>query len=451
MNVNHFEMKALRTITILLALGLLSATRIMAQPMSLRDCMDYAIEHSTAMRLSAADRSDEQAARTQAALALFTPSVNAQSYAYNQYGRNLDPETNTYTDFTTFHNGNSLSGGITLFSGFQTINKLRLAQQQMVLGLSKEQQSADEVRFAVMEAYYKVVYYDQLVEVLQLQTSTADSALLKAQREEQLGRKGHADVVQMEAELSQRQYQLINASNQYEQALMTLKETLCWPMEKELEVAYTEMSETSLHSIHHDSTMTQFEPPSIQLARGELHNAELQLAYARGNWSPSLSLYAGWSTTYYTYPGMAGYQPQSFAEQWKGNGGEYVQLSLSIPIFSQGQRRLAIQQRKNDLDRAHTKLEEAERQRDITLLRAVNEVKAATAEAIQAQRLAAVRHQAYMLSLRQYELGLINAIEYQTASQAYLNAEADHLNAQLQLRLKEHQLNYYMTGQLLLN
>ena len=94
---------------------------LMAQPMNLRQCMDYAVAHSAQMRLSDADRSDELAAYRQSFLAAFTPNVGAQSYAYNQYGRNLDPETNTYTDFTTFHNGYSLSGSITLFEGFQAL------------------------------------------------------------------------------------------------------------------------------------------------------------------------------------------------------------------------------------------------------------------------------------------------------------------------------------------
>ena len=98
-----------KTIPILLICLALGGSAIHGQPMSLSACMDFAVSHSTEMRLSAADRSDERAEKVQAILGAFTPSVSAQSYAYNQYGRNLDPETNTYTDFTTFHNGYSLS------------------------------------------------------------------------------------------------------------------------------------------------------------------------------------------------------------------------------------------------------------------------------------------------------------------------------------------------------
>lgn len=435
-----------KTIPLLLLSLALGSSALHGQPMSLSACMDFAVGHSTEMRLSAADRSDERAEKVQAILGAFTPSVSAQSYAYNQYGRNLDPETNTYTDFTTFHNGYSLSAGITLFDGFQAINRLRIAKVQQQMGLTQERQTADKVRLATMEAYYQVVYYDRLVEVLRLQAATADSALLKAQREEALGRKGHADVVQMESEQAQRQFQLTQAEGQLQQALLTLKETICWPLDSSLSITKTI---TKNENNNGNDNGNAFVLPSVQIAEAHLRQAQLQLQQARGAWSPSLSLNAGWSTTYYTYPDMAGYQPLPFREQWKNNGGEYVQLTLSIPIYSKGQRSLALNKSKNEVSRAQARLEQAQRERDNALCRARDEVATAQAAARQAERMAEVKQQAFLLAQRQYALGIITAIEYQTASQSFLTAEADSINALLQLQLKQHQLNYYLTGKLL--
>lgn len=435
-----------KTIPLLLLSLALGGSAIHGQPMSLSACMDFAVSHSTEMRLSAADRSDERAEKVQAILGAFTPSVSAQSYAYNQYGRNLDPETNTYTDFTTFHNGYSLSAGITLFDGFQAINKLRIAKVQQQMGLTQERQTADKVRLATMEAYYQVVYYDRLVEVLRQQAATADSALVKAQREEALGRKGHADVVQMESEQAQRQFQLTQAEGQLQQALLTLKETMCWPLDSSLSITKTI---TKNDNNNGNDNGNAFVLPSVQIAEAHLRQAQLQLQQARGAWSPSLSLNAGWSTTYYTYPDMAGYQPLPFREQWKNNGGEYVQLTLSIPIYSKGQRSLALNKSKNEVSRAQARLEQAQRERDNALCRARDEVATAQAAARQAERMAEVKQQAFLLAQRQYALGIITAIEYQTASQSFLTAEADSINALLQLQLKQHQLNYYLTGKLL--
>lgn len=426
---------------ILLLSAALCGGNLGAQPMTLQQCMDYAVAHSAQMRLSAADRSDEQAAWRQSFLAAFTPALSAQSYAYNQNGRNLDPETNTYTDFTTFHNGYSLSGSITLFEGFQAIGRIRLASLARQKGLSQEQQCADQVRIAVMEAYYQLLYYRRLSEVLHLTCATADSALSKARREEELGRKGHADVVQMESELAERQYQLTDACGRRDQALLQLSETLCWPSGQPLLVADPDDETESIAT-----PAARIELPAVAIARAELRRAEVEVRQARAAWSPALTLGAGWSTTYYTYPGLEGYTPVPFDQQWKANGGQYIQLTLNLPLYSRGARTLALRKSQNERHRAQVRLEQALREDSNALCRVALEVETALASATKAQRLADVRQQAFALSRRQFELGLISAIEYHTASQAYLNAQAENLNAQLQLRLKRHLLRYRQTG-----
>lgn len=429
--------------SIILLCAVLCGRSLMAQPMNLRQCMDYAVAHSAEMRLSTADRSDEQAALRQSFLAAFTPGIGAQSYAYNQYGRNLDPETNTYTDFTTFHNGYSLSGSITLFEGFQALGKIRLAYLQRQKGLSHEQQCADGVRIAVMEAYYQLLYYRQLAQVLHHSCAAADSALTKVRREEELGRKGHADVVQLESELADRQYQLADAEGRRDQALLQLQETLCWPSDRTLVIADEPEELKPLAE-----PTSPIELPAVLIARAELREAEIGLRQARAAWSPTLSLGAGWSTTYYTYPNLPGYTPLPFAQQWRANGGQYIQLTLDIPLYSRGIRTLALRKSQNQRHRAQTRLEQVLREDSNALRRAALDVEAAEASALKAQRMADVKQQAFALSRRQFELGLISAIEYQTASQAFLKAQAESLNAQLQLRLKRHLLHYRQTGNL---
>ena len=51
--------------------------------------------------------------------------------------------------------------------------------------------------------------------------------------------------------------------------------------------------------------------------------------------------------------------------------------------------------------------------------------------------------EAFNLSAKQFEKGLISAIEYQTASQTYLNAMAGRTNSLLQLRIKDAVVQYY--------
>lgn len=412
--------------------------------LSLHDCMEYAVSNSTRMRIQAADRKDEQWQRRQAIMRVFTPSVEAQTYAYNQYGRNLDPETNTYNNVTTFHNGYSVSAGITLFDGFQSVNNMRMATTAAKMGLSKEQQTQDEICLATMEAYYNVIYYTELESVLKGQVETAQTARDKAVRQEELGQKGHADVLQMESELAQKQYQLITAGNQKNDAMITLKDVMFWPIEDELsiEIEVSEPVLTLAQASELSSSAKAF-LPDAEIALMNVRQAKLDLKSARGAYSPTLGLYGGWSTTYYTYPGRADYTPIPFGEQFKNNGGEYIQLSLSIPIFDQFRRRTALNMKKNALVRAEAEFDQKMRDIENEVVRAVSDRDGAQAAFHQADRLAEVQKEAFQLSTKQFETGLISAIEYQTASQTYLNAMAERMNSLLKLRIKDAVVRYY--------
>lgn len=412
--------------------------------LSLHDCMEYAVSNSTRMRIQAADRKDEQWQRRQAIMRVFTPSVEAQTYAYNQYGRNLDPETNTYNNVTTFHNGYSVSAGITLFDGFQSVNNMRMATTAAKMGLSKEQQTQDEICLATMEAYYNVIYYTELESVLKGQVETAQTARDKAVRQEELGQKGHADVLQMESELAQKQYQLITAGNQKNDAMITLKDVMFWPIEDELsiEIEVSEPVLTLAQASELSSSAKAF-LPDAEIALMNVRQAKLDLKSARGAYSPTLGLYGGWSTTYYTYPGRADYTPMPFGDQFKNNGGEYIQLSLSIPIFDQFRRRTALNMKKNALVRAEAEFDQKMRDIENEVVRAVSDRDGAQAAFHQADRLAEVQKEAFQLSTKQFETGLISAIEYQTASQTYLNAMAERMNSLLKLRIKDAVVRYY--------
>ena len=103
---------------------------------------------------------------------------------------------------TSFNNGYSLSGGIMLFNGFQAINNLKISKTMMEMGLSKDQQVKDGICLTTMEAFYNAVYYAEMVKTMQIQVEAAEKSLALAQKEESLGQKGHADVVQMEADLA---------------------------------------------------------------------------------------------------------------------------------------------------------------------------------------------------------------------------------------------------------
>ena len=442
-------MKAKHTFFILMmSFGALNMVKAQdTTTMTLKECMRYAVEHSTKMRIAQADNRDAQIDRRDAILAAFTPTVEGSTYAYSNFGRSIDPETNTYIRTTSFHNGYSLSAGINLFNGFQAVNNLKITKTAQLMGLTKEQQTEDQICLATMEAYCNVLYYTEMQKALQAQVASAEKSVQLATRQEELGLKSHADVVQMQSDLAERQYLLTQCRNSLNDAMITLKDVMFWPIEEPLKIdglsVETPCYDVSTKTVSEMVDFAKNNMPAVLLAEGTMKNARLALKTARWQLLPRLSLYGGWSTTYFTYPGMEGYVPTPFMEQLKNNSGEYVQLSLSIPIFDRLSKHSNIAKRKNAYDRACADYEQTLQTVEAEVRRAIADRDGSADALRQAAVRAELQEEAYTLNGKRFEQGLISSIEYQTASGNYLNALAEHLNARLQYFIKCSVVTYY--------
>ena len=429
-------------------------TEAWGQAMTLRDCMEYAISNSTKVRIQQAEIGDAQIARRNAILKAFTPSISGSSYAYYNFGRSIDPETNTYVTETSFHNGYSVGAGITLFNGFEAVNNLKISKTSLAIGQTQEKQVEADICLAVMEAYYNVVYFERLSDIYEAQVAVAEASLQKLQKQEEIGQKSHADVVQAEADLADRRYDAIEARNQYADQRTNLADLMFWPVDQDL-VIDTEMPDQVGHdalfvipgltgdlserdvvdyALSHD--------PGVKIAGWQAENARRELATARWQLLPSLSLNAGWSTSYFNYPGQD-LHLDPYRDQLRNHQGEYIQFSMSIPIYNRLQGHDNIARKRNAVKKMTAQYDQKRREVASEVQRAVQDRDGAQAAYEQALRKASVQEEAYQLNAKKMEQGLISSIEYQTATNNYLRAQADEMNSLFKYLIKQAVVRYY--------
>ena len=435
-------MKSFFIESVVIALALVGMTSAKAQTtMSLHDCMAYAVSNSTKMRIQQAAAGDAQIARRDAALKLFTPQINASTYAYYNFGRSIDPQTNTYFNTTSFHNNYGVNAGFDLFNGFEAVNNLRISKTGLLIAESQEKQVEADICLAVMEAYYNVVYYKRLCDVYEEQVATAETSLKKAKRQEELGQKGHADVIQMEADLADRQYDLINTRNMYQDQKMTLADLMFWPVDEEL-VIDTSMPVWQEESVAAENVVdfALDHNPAVQIASWQQQNAKRELNTARWQVLPTVGLYAGWSTSYYTYQGSS---TAAFRDQFRNNGGEYVELSVSFPIWNRLSKQSAIARKRHAFEKATAEYDQKRRDVESEVRRAVQDRDGAATAYLQAQHKAEVQEEAYTLNLKKLEQGLISPLEFQTANNNYLKSQADEMNSLFKYLIKQAVVKYY--------
>ena len=414
-----------------------------AQPLTIDDCMRYAVENSTTVgkqRLAA----DDNKANYQEAIASLFPSVNAEVAGGLNFGRGIDPATNTYTNVTTFGNTYGIGASVPLFDGLKGINTMRAMKVARQKGLVDTQIAQDEVAMQTLSAYMDVVYYTEAVKIANEQLEASRKTLELVRRQFDLGTKSAADVAEIESQEANYDYLLTTEENNLALAYIKLREVMNYPQGERLEIV-TNIDLDALPSAASEQALVDYalaNNPKIAASRHFTEQQRLNLARAKSAYSPSLYLYGGYNTSYYIdFENKAAYA--SFANQFRNNRGGYVQVGLSIPIFNGLSARSSKRRAANAYRSAQLEEIAVERAVESEVAQTWQEMQGFGKQYIQGQKKVSAAQLAYDGAERKFENGLISALDLQTAANTLLQAKSDRLRARLQYIVKMRMVDYY--------
>lgn len=406
-----------------------------AQTWTMQQCMQYAVEHNHEVKRAELELDNYKAQKTKA-IGSFLPDVDAGIGAQYNFGRAIDPETNTYTDVSTFYNGYSLSASLPVFDGFSRIHALKAAKASVLMGRASLRQQQDQTALAVMLAYTNVAFYDGLVQMAQEKTEETELLLKQTRLLEEVGRKSAADVAQVESQKAEADYELIRQQNLYASALLELKKAMAYPLGDSLLIR---SGEFAIHNNHITNSTEQ--NSELLVANYQRQASKYEWRQARASLLPTLSLSAGLSTTYYKT--LHSESAVTFSSQFKNNMGEYIGATLSIPLFNRLQTLTSIRKAKNGYKIAQEAYEQKQLEVEKLSREAWQDLQGYLKQTAQMEKKVEADSLAYQLTRRQFEEGLSTAIDLHTTSSQLLNSKATLLQCQLMAMVKEQLVRYY--------
>lgn len=407
------------------------------------DCIRYATEHNP-------QRTKQEAQNTiykinqQEAIGGFLPSLTAESGISANFGRGLDPETNTYISTGTFGNSYNIYSSMTLFDGLSQIHRTKLAKINRLMGTQQLQDVKDRIALETMEAFFNVLYYKGTVNLAEQQLQESANNLKRIQRMEELGMKAASELAEIRAKEAEDRFLLTQQKNLLRIEIIKLKEKMNFPIEEELLVADTEtpelikLAEKNAVTVYGQALQTL---PKILSAKQSLKATEAEYKIARGRLFPILSLGAGFSTGFSRLMDETPEMP--FREQLKNKQGSYINMTLSIPLFDRLSRPSEARRAKQRLTIAHSEYEATLRQIYSEIEQAVADVCGLEDESRSAHEKTDAMLEAHKVNTRKYDEGLINAIELATSANRLLNARVEELHTNLKYQLKYRLLQYY--------
>ena len=402
---------------------------------TLGECLDYALENNIQLRQSRNDYLSGIEDTEEAKAALFPSLTASVTQGFTNYPSSNATDRNSYTG--TY----GLNAGMTLYEGGKLRTAVKRQQVQNRIDALSVEESANDIRIAIVQAYMQCLYAAEAVTV---NRSTADASKVRRDRAEamwQAGSISKVDFAQLESQYASDEYQVVVASASLDNYKLQLKQLLELDITEEMNLAAPAIQESEVLSAlpakaEIYATALDAMP---EIKRGELavESAELGIRQARAGFFPSASLSAGIGTGH-----MSGGSFESGSQVWN-RFNENVGLSVSIPIFSNRKNRTAVNKARIAVSNSLLERQSLEKE----LLR---EVESAYLDAVsaQSQYVAACEKQRYAqqscdLTDEQFRVGMKNTVELITAQNELTAARQEVLQAKYMALLNIELLDIY--------
>lgn len=419
----------------LTALTLSLAADTIPRLWSLSDCIDYAMEHNIDIRRSvlASESAQED---IKAAKSDFLPELNGsigQRVVFSPYS----PSGET----TSYSGSYGIDAGWVVYNGGKRLNTLR----QSKLSGQIAELSVNENRLAIEESiaqlYIQILYSSEAVAVNDSMLALSRQEYARARQLFSAGSISASDLAQMEAQVSNSNYQLVVSQNTLDDYYLQLRQLLELSPDTSFLISTPDLSDSTLLAPLPDKDDVYSAAlswrPEIEASELNLQSSALSVATARSAYIPTISLSAGIGTSHATGTDF------TFSEQVKRNWDNSIGLTLSIPIYDRRSTTTAVRKAKIQQQTDQLNLIDARK-----ILYQTIETLWLSARSARLQYTAALDNlrsteAGYALVSEQFAVGLKNTVELLTEKNNLLSARRELLQAKYTAILNTGLLHLY--------
>nr|WP_129731701.1 TolC family protein [Parabacteroides goldsteinii] len=419
----------------------------MPKQWKLRDCIDYALEHNITIRRNRINvESTQEDVKT--AKADFLPSLsgNVSQRVVNRpnsaSGTIISGDNITTSESKTSYNGSyGIDANWTVYNGSKRVNTVKQQQLNTRMAELTVDQSENSIEESITQLYVQILYSAEAVKVNESTLEVSRKEFERGQALFDAGSIASSDLAQLEAQVSNDNYQLVTSQTTLQNYKLQLKQLLELDGDFEMNLYLPQLDDSSVLiplPTKDDVYQTALNlRPEIESGKLNIEASDMNIKIARAGYIPTLSLSAGIGTT------NANGSDFSFSEQVKQNWNNSLGLTLSIPIFDKRQTKSAINKAK--LQRQTSQLDLMDEQK--TLYKTIESLWL-SANSAQQQYVAATQklkstQASYALVSEQFNLGMKNTIELLTEKNNLLSAQQETLQAKYTAILNAGLLRFY--------
>lgn len=427
---------------IALLLLILTYTANAQEALTFDMCLERTLKNN--LQLKAASF-DENIARSQhrGSYGLMMPEITADAEGRNSWGKELDPDTNTFTRDDLRNYEGTVNANFNLFSGLAVHNTIKLARQEKELVRTNIRLLQNTLTIDLAQRFITILYLQEIIAANEAQIQSSTKQLELAQLKFDSGVIPESELFKIKAQKASEELTVLTNRNTLAENMISLKQLMNMPLETEIVLLKPELElNENVVSGESDLELTKKAVdihPAFQASILEMKKARTELAIARSLRWPTLSMRLMYRSNY--DPTIR--DEVSFDDQIDMNTSKQIRFYLTIPIFTQFRNNLEIKTQKM-LYRQSKVTSELERNRlSKEVLLAINDAKTAVKKNEASAIALEFSQKSYDADMLKFEVGKIGISELNLTKVNFNATQAELIQSKYELLFKNALIKFY--------
>ncbi len=404
------------------------------------------------------------------------PNLNASVNEGTNYGRSIDPFTNSFIDQKVGYGSYSANSNLLLFNGFYLQNQIKANKLGYEASKMELQQAKDNLTINIILAYLQVLSAEEVLDQSENQVSVTQKQVGRLKILNDSGAILPADFFDLKGQLATDQVAISNNKASVATAKLNLLQLLNIPYDTTLEVEKIPVENFNAgYDITPDSiyqtALQQF--AQVQAVKLRTQSAEKNIKSIKGEYFPTLYLGGNINTNYSSvatrdyfvnttentssnyvnvngtqYPVIVkqdNYNTEkiNFRNQLNNNLFYTVNLGLSIPIFNQSHVRNQVKLAKIDLQNDKYVEQNTKTQLQQSIERAFVNLNSAAEKYQLLQDQVNAFGESFRTAEIRFNAGAITSVDYLIAKNNLNAAQTNLITAKYDFELRKKVLDYY--------
>lgn len=371
------------------------------------------------------------------------PNITGSASNNYSWGRGIDPSTNTYVnqEFKSYSGG--LNSGLNLFSGFQNINSIKLAKQELENNKTIIQKIKNEITIQIATKYTNILYLKEIIKSNKEQIKSTQKQLELNQSKFELGYIPESDIFKIKSQLANEQLTLTNNENLLSLNELEIKQLLNLTYNDDIilepitDKVYSKLNINSNDESIISNALKQ--NPEFTLSIINQRKSKINLAISRAPLYPTLNASFGINSAYSNNNTLF-----NFNQQLNNNLAYGLSLSLSIPIFNQFQNRFKVKENKLNYQKSFIDTDIERNRLSKVVIQAINDANASFSKYESSLSALEFSEKSYQADLLKLELGKISTNEFINTKNIFINNQAELIRSKYELVFNQSLVKFYL-------